>query len=189
MSKVHSTKTCSFEGCGRQHHAYNLCKAHYFQRRTGAELHPIHSTQRPAGTPPRILYDEATCQNPNLIGPCHVFRGSKGHHGHCRVLVCGKLIYVHRYIWERDVGLIPEGMVIDHQCRNPACCNVNHLRVVTVKVNATENVVGCCWQLLSARTHCPQGHPFDEENTFWRADGGRRCKACHKKWKESYNQK
>lgn len=28
------------------------------------------------------------------------------------------------------------------------------------------------------RTHCPQGHPYDEANTIINADGKRRCRTC-----------
>jgi len=28
------------------------------------------------------------------------------------------------------------------------------------------------------RTHCPQGHPYDEANTIFHRDGSRRCRAC-----------
>ncbi len=87
---------------------------------------------------------------------------------------------VHRYIWECEVGPIPEGLVLDHQCRNRACCNVDHLRVVTYQVNSTENVVGIGWQVHEAKTHCPSGHVYDEANTYY--DGrGRQCRACKNK--------
>lgn len=47
---------------------------------------------------------------------------------------------VHRIVWEALRGPIPKGMVIDHiACRNPPCCNPEHLRVVTPTVNAMEN--------------------------------------------------
>jgi hypothetical protein len=30
----------------------------------------------------------------------------------------------------------------------------------------------------AAKTHCPQGHPYDETNTYIDTDGGRRCREC-----------
>lgn len=35
----------------------------------------------------------------------------------------------------------------------------------------------------ASRTHCSQGHLYDEENTLQRSDGGRRCRICKR---ESY---
>lgn len=28
------------------------------------------------------------------------------------------------------------------------------------------------------KTHCPQGHPYDDENTYISPDGRRMCRAC-----------
>ncbi|WP_067516876.1 HNH endonuclease signature motif containing protein [Endozoicomonas ascidiicola] len=36
----------------------------------------------------------------------------------------------HRVMWKHHHGEIPEGMEIDHLCKNRACCNVKHLRVL-----------------------------------------------------------
>jgi hypothetical protein len=30
------------------------------------------------------------------------------------------------------------------------------------------------------KTHCPQGHAYDESNTEHRANGRRRCRACNR---------
>lgn len=172
MSASRSTETCAFDGCGRRVWSRGLCNSHAWQRRKGKAL---TSLQR-RGTDPVIEFDEVPCVKAGLDGPCHVFRGGKSH-GYGLVSLRGKMVRVHRYVWEQSRGRIPEHLEIDHVCRNKACCNVRHLRAVPHQVNATENVEGAAWQLMSAKTHCPQGHEYSRENTC--VSGGRRhCRAC-----------
>jgi hypothetical protein len=177
MSKAHSTK-CSFPGCDRPFYAKEVCHSHYAQLLKGNPLSPLHATTRPDRTPPRILFDEVPCPNPELDGPCHIFKGSKNKKGYGQVSFGKKMVRVHRYVWERDLGPIHEGAMIDHQCRNRACCNVQHLRVVTAKVNATENVVGSAAQIQRAKTHCPSGHEYTQDNLYMRKNGHRECRTC-----------
>lgn len=41
----------------------------------------------------------------------------------------------HRVYYERYIGPIPDGYVIDHLCRNRRCCNPAHLEPVTSREN------------------------------------------------------
>lgn len=41
-------------------------------------------------------------------------------------------LMMHRVVWEYKNGSIPEGYEIDHKCRNPGCCNPEHLQVLSV---------------------------------------------------------
>lgn len=134
--------------------------------------------RRPYRSPPRIICDEAPCPRSDLEGSCHIFRGRKTDNGY-GITKVGKLnVLVHRYLWERWIGLIPEEREIDHQCRNRACCNLDHLRVVTRSQNVRENVVGHPWQLGRSKTHCKRGHLLDKANVYVMKCGGRRCRKC-----------
>lgn len=133
--------------------------------------------RRSPGTPPRLICDEQPCPVASLSGPCHVFRGARNDSGYGVVRAFGKMVRVHRLAWEREVGPIPQGMVIDHQCRVRACCNVDHLRLVTLRQNNTENVIGNAGQMHAAKTHCPYGHPYTKENTMMH-HGSRECLIC-----------
>lgn len=83
--------------------------------------------------------------------------------------------YAHRYAWESLVGPIPEGMILDHLCKNRKCVNPDHLEVVTYQDN---NLRGAGIARANAdKMHCPSGHPYDNENTYVYR-GGRMCKAC-----------
>jgi hypothetical protein len=53
--------------------------------------------------------------------------------GYFRKRIGESLIMYHRYVWEQAHGSIPFGYEIDHKCRNRACCNLDHLQMLTVK--------------------------------------------------------
>jgi hypothetical protein len=94
-----------------------------------------------------------------------------------------RLTSAHRMIYELLVGPIPEGMQLDHICRQRGCVNPDHMRVVTQHENT---VLAPGSRSISARnaskTHCLRGHPFDEANTYYQ--GPRRdrrgCRICKK---------
>lgn len=85
---------------------------------------------------------------------------------------------LHRYVYTQLKGPIPEGLVIDHLCRNRKCCNPEHLEAVPQRVNVIRGNLALAAKIKAAkRTHCPQGHPYDEENTYKDAYG-RHCRIC-----------
>ena len=80
------------------------------------------------------------------------------------------MLLAHRVAYESFYGSIADGMEIDHTCFNKLCVNPHHLEEVTPKENS---------QRAAARiTHCPQGHPYDAENTVYNTYGRRVCLIC-----------
>lgn len=80
----------------------------------------------------------------------------------------------HRVLYEVIVGDLPPGFELDHLCRLRACVNPDHLEPVTHHENVLR---GDIRSISGNKTHCPQGHPYDEENTRLIA-GRRQCKEC-----------
>lgn len=89
---------------------------------------------------------------------------------------------VHRIVWNILVGPIPQGLVMDHLCRNHRCCNPDHLEPVTDAVNLSRSLA--TYQAIRRQMlACGKGHPFDEANTYVdvRPNGviTRQCRKCH----------
>lgn len=91
----------------------------------------------------------------------------------------GKMRPAHRVVYEILSEDIPEGLECDHLCRVRHCVNPEHIEPVTHRENLLR---GEAPSAQGARTtHCPQGHLYDEENTYSPPVNNRReCRACRK---------
>ncbi len=107
--------------------------------------------------------------------------------GYHRIRYKGKVYGLHRLTWELVNGPIPEGLEIDHLCRNPSCVRPSHLEPVTHRVNQ-ERGFGAP-SLNAKRTHCVRGHALSGDN-LRKADiekkGHRRCRICADAWQKYY---
>jgi hypothetical protein len=85
----------------------------------------------------------------------------------------GATMRTHRVAYEAHVGPIPDGLQLDHLCRNRACCNPAHLEPVTPTTNIRRG------DRKTAQTHCSQGHEFTPDNT---RDTARQrvCRTCER---------
>ena len=102
------------------------------------------------------------------FGPgCWVWMGAKNRAGYGVFSVGKGTVLAHRFA----VGPVPDGLQLDHLCRNRACVRPSHLEAVTGKVNMERSGP-------ARRTHCPAGHLYDAANTKWSSRGWRQCRTC-----------
>ena len=98
--------------------------------------------------------------------------------GYARININRKAEYAHIFIYELFWGSIPKDKEVDHLCRNRACVNPFHLEVVSSLENTLRGETSAG---ITARSGCcMRGHPWTDENTYYRPKGHRMCRACHR---------
>lgn len=111
---------------------------------------------------------------------CWLWTGAKDHpSGYGRFWFKNRLDLAHRASYELNNVCIPVGLVIDHLCRNTACVNPSHLEAVTQRANILRGTGEAARN--SVKTQCPQGHPYDDTNTYTDPRGKRQCRICRSK--------
>lgn len=114
---------------------------------------------------------------------CWVWAGAKSK-GYGTASVKGKQVTVHRAVYEALIGAVPEGMVLDHLCRNKSCCNPEHLEPVTQRVNVLRGTSLAA--VNASKVVCVAGHPLEGENLYETPGGARHCRVCRRARKAEY---
>lgn len=94
-----------------------------------------------------------------------------------------KVVYAHRLMYQVLVGEIPEKLELDHKCRNRSCINPDHLEPVSRSENTLRGVgPSLAKERQRAKTHCPRGHEYNNENTYIapKHPDRRDCKKCRR---------
>jgi hypothetical protein len=101
---------------------------------------------------------------------------------------------VHQVAYRIVKGDVPEGLEIDHLCRNRRCCNPHHLEAVTHAENMRRSTVVASAAAANKdrfrrQTHCKRGHEFSVQNTRIYVTRGyqtRHCRACKAELNRGY---
>jgi HNH endonuclease len=125
----------------RSSEKYRETRARWKEQNPGYDREAMERHRRKRGVKPRDTWDsrgvpEHVVQDCGYKTPCWVWQRSvqKGR-GYGKITVGSKKLFAHRVVWERHKGPIPEGLELDHLCRNPPCVNPDHLEPVTHAIN------------------------------------------------------
>jgi hypothetical protein len=158
---------CSVDGCEKQVSARGWCKMHWRRWRKHGDPMRGHPTVA-----------DRFWSKVDKTETCWLWTASIDGDGYGWFRLYGRLERSHRIAYELLIGPIPDGLQLDHLCRNRGCVNPDHLEPVPL----IENVMrGEGPMAVNARkTHCIHGHEFTDANTDRSERGHRRCVTCRR---------
>lgn len=97
---------------------------------------------------------------------CWHWRASNNKKGYGQFWFKGKMIRAHRFSYELEGGIIPEGFDLHHVCENQGCVNPSHLKIVAHERHRSKHT----------KSHCYRGHERILENLT----SSKGCSICQK---------
>lgn len=156
-------RLCSITGCDSPSRSRGWCLRHWKRWRRYGD---------PAGGGPMRIADPMTrlLSRIQKTEDCWLWLGQVNNKGYGLFSLDGTKIGAHSASYRLHVGPVPDGLELDHLCRNPLCVRPSHLEPVTHAENQR--------RMGDARSHCIHGHPYTSDNTYRTPDGRKRCRAC-----------
>lgn len=111
--------------------------------------------------------------------PAAIRAPSLGNNGYLQVTLRRRTHMIHTLVTAAFLGPRPTGMEVCHNNGDAHDNRAENLRYDTISANRRDTVLHGR-NPMTQRTHCPQGHPYDEVNTGRTTPGARRCLTCHR---------
>jgi len=118
---------------------------------------------------------------------CWIWKAYRDKDGYGNITINKQPKRAHCISYELFKGEIPQGLQIDHLCRNTSCVNPEHLEVVTLRENLLRGDTYAANNIK--KTHCPQGHEYNKANTYRDKNDGWYCRLCRRVAQQRYLQK
>ena len=94
-------------------------------------------------------------------------------------------IRAHRFAYELLIGPVPDGLELDHLCRNRLCVNPAHLEPVSRRENILRGESPTAQH--ARQTHCKNGHPLSGDNLYLHPKGSRVCLTCKRAYERRHH--
>jgi hypothetical protein len=111
---------------------------------------------------------------------CWLWTAYVNERGYAKYRISPRSVRAHRVAYEALVGVVPDGLELDHRCHVRHCVNPEHLRAVTHSQNLSNRL---------PRTHCKVGHELAGTNLFVTVTGSRTCVECRRAYFRGYCQR